>query len=63
MPDPNLKPSPSPNPNPYPIRTRTRTRTPTHNPNPKQVSSDNMSPGRDTEGHAAYSAGGTFNTG
>ena len=22
-----------------------------------------MSPGRDTEGHAAYSAGGTFNTG
>ena len=27
------------------------------------VSSDNMSPGRDTEGHAAYSAGGTFNTG
>ena len=27
------------------------------------VSSDNMSPGRDTEGHASYSAGGTFNTG
>lgn len=27
------------------------------------VSSDNMSPGRDTEGRAAYSAGGTFNTG
>ena len=27
------------------------------------VSSDNMSPGRDTQGHAAYSAGGTFNTG
>ena len=27
------------------------------------VSSDNMSPGRDTEGHAGYSAGGTFNTG
>ena len=27
------------------------------------VSSDNMSPGRDTEAHAGYSAGGTFNTG
>jgi len=27
------------------------------------VSSDNMSPGRDTEGRAGYSAGGTFNTG
>ena len=27
------------------------------------VSSDNMSPGRDTSGHAEYSAGGTFNTG
>mmetsp|Transcript_29143 Transcript_29143/g.93193 ORF Transcript_29143/g.93193 Transcript_29143/m.93193 type:complete len:679 (-) Transcript_29143:153-2189(-) len=27
------------------------------------VSSDNMSPGRDTEGRASYSAGGTFNTG
>ena len=27
------------------------------------VSSDNMSPGRDHDGHASYSAGGTFNTG
>ena len=27
------------------------------------VSSDNMSPGRDTEGRAGYAAGGTFNTG
>ena len=27
------------------------------------VSSDNMTPGRDTEGRAGYSAGGTFNTG
>lgn len=27
------------------------------------VSSDNMSPGRDTQARAGYSAGGTFNTG
>ena len=27
------------------------------------VSSDNMSPDRDAQGHASYAAGGTFNTG